>query len=302
MKITEIQNSNKTTFKSGLTHAFILKANRLSCDNAKALLYKNGLKLVDFQGVQSVAASCLAVVEIMKSFGFTLPKAFSYEPLDKKVVGQYIFPDNIIVINSNYKSFEKLRSQDRFQENNTNSPVTKHFLHAYIHEFLHAAHINNLSRYYSQKDTLSIITSLQNYIPKEVLLNPEVTNKTWNKWVENSNGSIICSYSKESLLEFFAETIAFEIENYLENDNSILGKNKGLNMFFNPKNSTKFSLSFMNNKKEHFWNKIFKKNIIIRNEIIKAIWRGDINIIIKKYSKYIQKVESTENLKLNLNV
>ncbi len=290
--VTENRTVKLPNFKKGLTKDFVLKASKINCYNAKKILEQKGVKSVNLGGQQAVAVSCIAVTEILKSLGLMFPENFSYEPLNRNHIdGNYTYPADRVCINSDFNCFKKLSAQDDFETYRKGSPVTKHFLATYIHEFMHAAHFKHLATKYSIEEVVSILNKLQQYEPSKELLNPKVANPSWEDWeVKDWNGSILGSYAEKDLVEFFAENAVFEISRILEKNP--LSKNRGENLFFNPNNSKKLSLSFLNDKKENFWTRIFTKKVKDREVFLKAIWDGDLEVIFsEKYANFIHKKE-----------
>ncbi|MBE7711104.1 MAG: hypothetical protein E7Z92_03075 [Cyanobacteria bacterium SIG31] len=297
MKINPISENKSITpnFQKGLTKSFVLKAKELDCEKAKKILKQKGIKSINLGGYQSIAASCLATAEIIKSFGFSIPKNFSYKSIPENYVdGNYTYPDDIVCINSRFTRFRDLLAQDDFETYRKGSPITKHFLATYIHEFMHAAHFKHLAVKYSYDEFINICNELKQYAPAEELLNPKVTKPTWKNWeVKDWNGSILGDYAGKDLIEFFAENASFEIARILEKNP--LGENRGKNLFFNPKRTQKLSLSFLEEKKDNFWTRMFNKKEDDRIAFLRAIWDGDLDTIFsEKYSKYIRKSESIQ--------
>ena len=168
--VSEYKTNNQVAFQKGLTQSFIEKANKLNYKKIKKLAKKKGIETVLFDGKLSVAASCLATAEIMQSLGLKLPKKFSFEPLPEKSSGRCIYPDEMVQINSNLFPFSSLTSQDTYETYRQYTPLTKHFLNTYIHEFMHAANDANISKNRSVKEYLSIMHLLQKFTPaKEIL-------------------------------------------------------------------------------------------------------------------------------------
>ena len=285
-------SANKTvSFQKGLTNGFLIYAQKEPLSSMRKRLFQNGINSVEFQGIKPVLASCLATVEIIKSFGLKIPKNFSYEPLQEDVIGQHTYPDDIVQINSNYKEFNTFLSLDDFETYRKGSPITKHFLQTYIHEFIHAAHFKHLETMHSIDDIVVIAETLKEYEPTEILQKTKVCRPTWKKWEEEWNNSILGDNAKRNLFEFFAENATFEITRILEKNP--LGEDDGENLFFNPKKSDKLILTFQKNMKDCLWNRIFNKSLLEKNVILKAIWNGDLDTILdEKYSKYIRKKES----------
>lgn len=294
MKVLSVKNNqteylNKSpSFQKGLTSGFVEKMKNTSGDEIYKRLFRNGVVDVDYKNIKPVLVSCLATTEIIKAFGLTPPRRFRFEPLEQKIVGSHTFPDDIVQINSCHKGFESLVLQDDFETYRRGSPITKHFLQSYIHEFIHAAHFKHLEILHSPEDIVSIASVFKEYEPTEKLLNPIVYRRTWEKWEEEWNNSILGDYAKRNLFEFLAENETFEISRILEKNP--LGENVGENLFFNPKTNKKLSLSFLKEDDFGVFNRIFNKRNIERNILLKAIWNGDLDTILdEKYSEYIRK-------------
>ncbi len=294
MKVLPVKNKqteciNKSpSFQKGLTSAFAKKTRSMSEAEMYKRVIKNGIASIDYKNIKSVLACCLATTEIIKSFGLMLPKAFSFNSLKEGCIGMHTYPDNIVEINSKYKEFEGLASLDDFATYRKGSPVTKHFLQSYIHEFIHAAHFKHMATLHSPEKIVSIANAFKQYEPTEKLLTPIVFRRTWEKWEEKWNNSILGDNAKRNLFEFLAENETFEISRILEKNP--LGKNDGENLFFNPKKKEKLSLSFLKEDNFRFFDRIFNKRNIERKILLKAIWNGDLDTILdKKYSKYIRK-------------
>ena len=268
MKITQVNNSqvvNKNkylTFKKGLTSTLKQKMYSADCFEMQKRLKANGLKLINFKNWTSVLASCLATTEIIKCFGLKLPQKFSFCPLESGVVGRYTYPDDIVQINSDRYEFKSLVSQDEFETSHLGTPITKHFLQTYMHEFIHAAHYQNLALYYSTGEIASIANVLKHYSPTKELVNPKVENQNWTMQDEIRNGSILGYNSHRDLIEFFADNAVFEVSRILEKNP--LGENSGENLFFNPTKASKLTLSFQEDVKDNLWNRIFNKKTLDR--------------------------------------
>ena len=57
---------------------------------------------------------------------------------------------------------------------------------------------------------------------------------------------------------------------------------------FNPKGKKPLTLSFLEDKKDSWWDRIFNKREVDRRNLLKAIWEGDTNTILIKYGDYIR--------------
>lgn len=298
MKISPINktfNTNKTNninFKKGLTDTFTKKFYRTSNDEMLQRVIENGIKSVDYKNFRSVIASCLATSEIMKCFGLKLPKNFSFTPLDDDIAGSHTYPDNTVLINSNFNEFKSILAQDDYETYRKTSPITKHFLQTYLHEFIHAAHYNHLSELHPFSDILTISKTLKKNEPTNKLTEPKVIKPTWPKWEVKWNNSILGDYANTNLIEFFTENAVFEIAKILETEH--FDKNSGENIFFNQEKGKKISLPFLNSVKNSSLDRFLNKNTLDRQILLNAIWDGDLNTIFdKKYSKYIRQKDAT---------
>lgn len=287
--VSEYKTNNQVAFQKGLTQGFIEKANKLNYKKIKKLAKKKGIETVLFDGKLSVAASCLAAAEIMQSLGLKLPKKFSFEPLPEDTSGRCIYPDETIQMNSNVFPFRGLLSQDTYETYRLGTPLTKHFLNTYIHEFMHAANDANISKNRSVKESLHIMRFLQRYTPTKEILDPIVLRPVWEIWEPSWNdNSILGKNASKDLMEFFADNATFEITLFLSRKNNALGENSGDNVFFNPKGKKPLTLSFLEDKKDSWWDRTFNKREVVRRNLLKAIWEGDINTILIKYGEYIR--------------
>ena len=286
--VSEYKTNNQVAFQKGLTQGFIEKANKLGYKKMKNLAKAKGIETVLFDGKLSVAASCLAAAEIMQSLGFKLPKKFSFEPLPEKSSGRCIYPDEKVQMNSNVWPFRSLISQDTYETYRQNTPLTKHFLNTYIHEFMHAANDANISKNRSVKESLSIMHLLQKFTPAIEILDPKVSRPTWDIYEKSWNGSILGENASKDLMEFFADNATFEISLYLSRKGNALGENSGDNVFLNPKSKEPLTLSFLEDKKDSWWDRIFNKREVVRRNLLKAIWDGDIDTILITYGEYIR--------------
>ena len=77
----------------------------------------------------------------MQSFGLRLPRMFSFEALEDGTTGMYTYPLDVARINSKLSYFKDFDSQDSFESERLNSPITKHFLHTYNLTYLYNLHI-----------------------------------------------------------------------------------------------------------------------------------------------------------------
>ena len=289
MRINPISdNRYQTSFQKGLTQGFIQKANSLSYKKIKKLTKEKGIETVLFDGRLSVAASCLAAAEIMQSFGLRLPRMFSFEALEDGTAGMYIYPLDVARINSNLSYFKDFDSQDSFESERLNSPITKHFLHTYIHEFMHAAHYKNLSTLHGADEIFDITGVLKGYVPTKDIIRPQRIDNICYGLDLFWNGSALGNYASASLVEFFVENASYEIATHLVKDKNAFGENSGDNVFFNPKGKKPLTLSFLEDKKDSWWDRIFNKREVDRRNLLKAIWEGDTNTILIKYGEYIR--------------
>ena len=289
MRINPISdNRYQTSFQKGLTQGFVQKANKLGYKKMKNLAKAKGIETVLFDGKLSVAASCLTAAEIMQSFGLRLPRMFSFEALEDGTTGMYTYPLDVARINSNLSYFKDFDSQDSFESERLNSPITKHFLHTYIHEFMHAAHYKNLSTLHGADEIFDIAGVLKGYVPTKDIIRPQrIDNICYGSdlfW----NGSALGNYASASLVEFFVENASYEIAMHLVKDKNALGENSGDNVFFNPKSKEPLTLSFLEDKKDSWWDRIFNKREVVRRNLLKAIWDGDIDTILITYGEYIR--------------
>ena len=298
---TNIVNNKKAiSFQHGLTKEFLHKAETLSYSELERLLYKKGIKKIHTGGYKSIATSCLATSEIFQHFGLALPKKFFFEETTQdNIIGFCEYPECKVGINSSFPQFTDLIRQDDFETYRKESAITKHFLHTYIHEFMHSAHDANLLSKYSIEDGAKIIKTLMSQKPSPKIIQPKVFMPSWEKWEEKWNNGIIGSYGATNLIEFFVENATFEISRLLEKKENLLACNEGKNIFFNPKKSKNLSLSFLKEDEPQFFWRRFIKNIKNlskspkeddRTNLLKAIWNGDIEALENsRLSKYIIK-------------
>lgn len=283
---------NSISFKKGLTKEFVDKVEIMEYSNFQDELDKKNIKTKGFENYKSVASSCLAVSEILQHLNLQLPHNVTFESLGRYSGGRYVYPDDIVMINSDIFQFKDLKRQDNWATYQKGSPITKHFLHTYLHEFIHAAHYHHLATLHSLEKIQEISETLHKHKPTEKLVTPDIRKKSWQKWEEIWNESILGSYANKNLIEFFTENASFEIARLLENKDNKLAIYKGKNIFFNPQKPLSKDLSFLNDNQNSFWAKLGIKNKRLedRNTILKAIWDGNLDIICdEKYSKYIKK-------------
>jgi hypothetical protein len=212
----------------------------------------------------------------------------TFEALEDGTTGMYTYPLDVARINSNLSYFKDFDSQDSFESERLNSPITKHFLHTYIHEFMHAAHYKNLSTLHGADEIFDIAGVLKGYVPTKDIIRPQrIDNICYGSdlfW----NGSALGNYASASLVEFFVENASYEIAMHLVKDKNALGENSGDNVFFNPKSKEPLTLSFLKDKKDSWWDRIFNKREVVRRNLLKAIWDGDIDTILITYGEYIR--------------
>lgn len=317
MKINSIENS--LSFERGLPAGYpkFVRGN-INPSEIERMCKSIGMN-VDTGGCQAVAASLLETIKIMSQYSLELPTNFCFAPIEKEgVAGQYNLVEDLVVINSNCEAFYDLEKQNILEESQgLQSSNNKHFLHTYIHEFLHCAHFHNILK--TSKNAEDCIkkwlfltgTKTDNFIVSPInevlrMFTFEKINDVIDTLFPPKNGA----YARTNLAEYFAEKQARIIEENLDNNLDFINKNCGLNLQQSPEgwNFIK-ELMNINPKESHFFgrkvsslqssgqlqqkakniDKLFSKIISNSNKIVQAV--NATNEIVSVFEQMLEFVD-----------
>ena len=135
-------------FKQGLTREIVNHVKDMPQDEYKRItgrLWEKYGMTADVGCSNTVAFCVEQTADIMHRAGFLLPKCFKFEPISTCDLGQYDITDSV-KINSAKREFLNLAELNKLIEQTYGHNDSKHFLDVYLHEFLHAAHLNHLAK------------------------------------------------------------------------------------------------------------------------------------------------------------
>lgn len=210
---TNYQNKSNTSFKKGLPSWFIGYSKEVNPYKIESELARKGID-ASFKGESVVAACCQKVVEIMECYGFELPKRFSFEPLNRGILGSYTPYSDKVAINSIYNQFRNVVKQNQLEESQIGyHPISGHFLQTYLHEFSHAAHFHNLCNELGESEANRVFWGyLSDHSPRNIIVGPLntivkslISNKWLLKLVEKAIPPTNGVYAKTDLTEYMAE-------------------------------------------------------------------------------------------------
>ncbi len=139
-------NRNNPNFQRGLPTG-LDEANPYICKFLKIAEKKaleRGIR-INHENHFSVLMSSVLTIGIFDQLKLPSPTVISLTPLKSDTLAAYSPVSDTVYINSNREEFFNLVTQDELEENQGSfHPRTKHFLHSYIHEFMHGAHFKNL--------------------------------------------------------------------------------------------------------------------------------------------------------------
>lgn len=211
------------SFKRGLTPEivdYVKNMDREEYKNIKELVWKK-YGIVSHVGASNAVTYCLEkTAQIMSSAGFKLPKTFSFEALESNLYGEYNQYNNVC-INSNKKEFLDLEELDKMEEDisrRKKEPLKKHFLDTYIHEFLHAAHCNNIMDKYGEVEGKDIFFyKMASLIPCDIIKKLSSEYSKRDSIFKDCKGLLLA----DNLPEYFAEKNTILISEKLGNDFNI---------------------------------------------------------------------------------
>ena len=292
MKVQQITQSNinrkNPTFQKGLPAWYTKKTFSWLPEETQAIMKGMGVN-AEFKDKLAVAASCLTTAELFRYLKLPLPANFSFEPLEnKKVGGEYDCETDTVFINSDQELFTAPVSQDFHETMTAGSPVTKYFLHTYIHEFMHSAHFKNVNNIENYK-------KMRKYAPTDLLVEPvnalvkKFTPSVLDDKVDNKYPKQFGYYAYKNLNEFVAERGAYLISKEAMSNLMVdEPKDDTKYTFINPKGEALFE--FDKEKDESKLTK-FVEFLFDRQKCLKAIWAGDIDTITSKENrKFIEKI------------
>ena len=279
MKISKISHSVNTkspSFQKGLPDWYTRRTFTWLPEEVEAIMKGKGVE-ASFKDKLAVAAACLTTAEIFQHYKLKLPTKFSFEPLEhKKVNGEYEWETNTVFINSDQEFFTAPVAQDFHETISAGSAATKHFLHTYIHEFMHSAHFQHIN----DKDKYR---ALSKYAPTALLVDPiNAFVKKFVPWfcedkIDEKYPPNFGYYAYQNLNEFAAERGTFLISQDLNSDLIVDAPSSDSKYtFINPKGETLFE--FDKEKTTSKFDK-FLEFLYDRQKVLKAIWDGDIETI-----------------------
>lgn len=292
MKILSItqQNTinNNKTFQKGMPSWFPAKSCEKSVKEMEAIMKEKGVEAT-FKDCMAVAASCLATAEIFEAYKLPLPSKFSYSSLpDKNVSAVYDKYEDTVIINSDNEYFGSFLEQDFFESLQSGTPVTKYFLHTYLHEFMHAAHFNNIN-------DNERFNQLRNFAPTKLLVEPintflkNISNGFFDEKIDEKYPAELGNYSYTGLTDFVADRGANIIEKDLLDTTMVKEPDENSKYtFISPKGDELFE--FEKEKTSTLTEKLFEF-LYDRQKVLKAIWDGDIDFIKSpKNKKFIREI------------
>lgn len=283
MNILPITQSNvnklSPCFQKGLSREIINKASQINPIEIEHLLLSKGLN-ASFAGVPSVAFCCLSTVKILEFLKMELPQNFLFCSFPREFSsssGLYDSQSDTVAVNANMECFFDLQMQNYMEENQASfHPKTKHFLHTYIHEFMHSAHFQHIN----DKDKYR---ALSKYAPTALLVDPiNAFVKKFVPWfcedkIDEKYPPNFGYYAYQNLNEFAAERGTFLISQDLNSDLMVDAPSSDSKYtFINPKGETLFE--FDKEKTTSKFDK-FLEFLYDRQKVLKAIWDGDIETI-----------------------
>lgn len=225
-------NYKNISFKKGLTSKAINEVRNMNCiehnNLVETLNVYFGINIEN--SVPNTVLKCVYwTSQIMLKAGFQLPKNFLFKPISEGVLGSYNPFLDTVKINSDYKEFYDIETQNKLEESQGNfHPDSKHFLATYLHEFSHAAHYKNLCKKLGINEAYrAFMGYLSQYSPRDIIVAP--MNKMIKANFSIFPDSIIDKlfppenglYSKKDLTEYIAEYNAREMAEYLGDDFNI---------------------------------------------------------------------------------
>jgi hypothetical protein len=313
MQINSVNNysynkSCKTpNFKQGLTRDIVAHVKNMPSDEYKRiterLQNKYGMR-ADVGGSNVVAFCVEQTANIMKRAGFTLPKCFSFEPIDDKGYGTFE-SDEVVRINANYQEFSDLEQLNNLSENIIGIKSENLFLDTYLHEFLHAAHYGNLvKRMGKVSSSFIFFNELSDDIkPRNILLWPlrsfikKMYSELSNKQITDLFPDGVNIFYTRDLTEYFAEKSNKTISERLGKFFNIANVKQELSKDYIgfPKNwSLENEINGFNNKSVLIDNiaKFLDKQL---NYYLGEIWNGNISGIMQKSQAFGNYGKKHEN-------
>lgn len=291
---------NSVNFRQGLTPEIVNHVKNMDKEEYRNITERVWKKygIISHVGASNTVAFCLEkTAEIMSRAGFKLPKVFLFEKLNNGYYGEYN-QNNVVSINSDRQEFLDLEEQDKMEESiSGNSPFKNHFLDTYIHEFLHAAHCENIMNLHGGNVVKGIFFGEMAAISPNNFIKEPLTAfikkfrfGSYNELesaVFSCHGDIFCT---DNLAEYFAEKNTIIISKKLGNNLNIdsIDKNisscyEGFPQDWHIKNQKKYlkKLKFDSNYKK---SKSQEQIIKLLSDIIKyfdgEVWNGNIDNIV----------------------
>lgn len=238
MLVNSVNNTCKSqnnkaclNFKQGLTRDIVTHVKNMAPDEYTKIshrLWKKYDMFADMGHSNAVAFCVEQTADIMSKAGFTLPKYFKFRSISSNDWGQYDITGSVL-INADNKEFLDLVQLNKSAEQSNCYNDSKHFLDTYLHEFLHAAHFNNIVKRTSADKGVDIFfNDFSAYTPCNSLQNPLISFITHlyptmtKKQVKSIFPEKEKLFSPSDLAEYFAEKNAKMLE-------TELGKNLNIN-------------------------------------------------------------------------
>ena len=177
MKITNDYLPNRFSFKKGLTREAVQTVKNMTEGDCIALAskikQKYGVNTRLFE-IPSMLYCVEKTIQIMKRAGFNIPGSVIATTLDNNVLGCYNDTLDTVFINNTCDEFYDLEKLDKAaDESKVSHPRNGHFLFAYLHEFLHAAHYKNLCKNLGEKQGKEVYWGkLSEKKPSDVMIDP----------------------------------------------------------------------------------------------------------------------------------
>ena len=232
-------NSNNVAlnFKQGLTRDIATYVKNMSPDEYQRITYRLWKKygMTANVGCSNTVAFCTEkTADIMNRAGYILPKIFEFCSLSDTSYGEFDITHKVR-INSDRKEYLDLEQLNEIMEKGNSYNGSKHFLDSYLHEFLHAAHCNNIIKNKGYEHGCDLFwEDLSSYKPYYTIrqplfafiknLFPQMPNEQVTKiFPEN-----IKLFNTDDLTEYFAQINAKKIGNRLGEDFDIKNVQKNM--------------------------------------------------------------------------
>ncbi len=215
---------NCTSFKQGLTRDIVTRVKNMPPDEYQRITHKLWKKygMIANVGCSNTVAFCVEkTADIMNRAGYILPKHFEFCSLSDTSYGEFDITHKVR-INSDRKEYLDLEQLNEIMEKENTYNDSKHFLDSYLHEFLHAAHCNNIIKNKGYKHGCDLfwedLSSYKAYYTIRQPLFAFIKNlfpQMLNVQITESFPEKIKLFLTDDLTEYFAQINAKKIGNRL---------------------------------------------------------------------------------------